>query len=48
MLMLNNAYKRFIENAPERYKSLSFDGYNRLHRKIWNLHALRLLLNMDE
>lgn len=47
-VMLNNAYQRFIDNAPERYKSLSFDGYNRLHRKIWNLHASTVLrLNME-
>lgn len=46
-VMLNNAYQRFIENAPGRYKTLSIEQYHRLHRKIWNLHASEVIrLNM--
>lgn len=54
-VMLNNAYKRFLENAPSRYSApenrLSFYGYCRLHRKIWNLHSstvLKLHLQNDD
>lgn len=46
-VLLNNAYKRFLENAPFEYSSpqtrLSLYGYCMLHRKIWNLYASTIL-----
>lgn len=50
-VMLNNAYKRFIENCPDSYKHYSMRDYFFLHKKIWSLHAstcLKLhLLNQE-
>ena len=48
---LNNAYKRFIDNCPDRYKYYTFLDYALLHAKIWRLHSstvLRLHLQNDD
>ena len=42
-VMLNNAYQRFKENAPLRYKDIPFVRYADLHQKIWRLHASTVL-----
>lgn len=53
-VMLNNAYKRFVDNSPKLVNSYgvdvapldvsNFGSYARLHRQIWNLHASTILM----
>ena len=38
-VLLNNAYKRFLDNCPDAYKSYTMRDYFFLHKKIWSLHA---------
>lgn len=48
---INNAYKRFLDNCPPRYKNFTFDDYARLHSSIWRLFSstvLKLHLQNDD